>query len=162
MNLLFLSPNFGSTIPILLFFLGKHFFDSKTGLVAALLGSLNPMLINLLYWVLRETLSPALILMLIFTAHSTIGIRSKKRSLIATLLPGFLSGLIILTREEMLFIIPPAYILGIPFTVTLITKTNTNHSIDMCILSSLPISTLALFKELVYMNIESDLRQSFF
>lgn len=106
---------FGSIIPILLFLLGKHFFDSKTGLVAALLGSLNPLLINLSCWVLRETLSLALILMLIFTAHSTIGIQSKKRSLIATFLPGFLSGLIILTREEMLFIIPPAYILYVFF-----------------------------------------------
>ena len=102
---------FGNIIPILLFFLGKRFFDSKTGLVAALLGSLNPMLINLSCWVLRETLSLALILMLILTAHSTIETRSKKRSLIATLLSGFLSGLIILTREEMLLVIPPAYII---------------------------------------------------
>jgi len=106
---------FGSIIPILFFLLGKHFFDSKTGLVAALLGSLNPLLINLSCWVLRETLSLALILMLIFTAHSTFGIQSKKRSLIATFLPGFLAGLIILTREEMSFVIPPAYIVYVFF-----------------------------------------------
>jgi len=106
---------FGSIVPILLFFLGKRFFNSETGLVAALLGSLNPMLINLSCWVLRETLSLALILMLMFTAHITLGARSKRRRLLATFLPGFLSGLIILTREEMPFIIPPAYIAYIYF-----------------------------------------------
>ncbi|MFQ6126906.1 MAG: ArnT family glycosyltransferase, partial [Candidatus Heimdallarchaeota archaeon] len=101
---------FGSIVPILLFFLGKHFFDAKTGLFAALLGALNPQLIDLSCWVLRETTSSALILLMIFAAHFSLRIRSKKRSLIASVLPGFLSGLLILTREEMIFVIPPAYI----------------------------------------------------
>ena len=101
---------FGGIVPILLFLLGKRFFDSKTGLIAALLGAFNPLLINLSCWVLRETLTLALILMLILAAHFTVKIRSKKRSLIASTMPGFLSGLLILTREEMLFVIPPAYI----------------------------------------------------
>jgi hypothetical protein len=101
---------FGSIVPIILFFLGKHFFDAKTGLFAALLGTLNPQLIDLSCWVLRETTSSALILLMIFAAHFSLRIRSKKRGLIANVLPGFLSGLLILTREEMIFVIPPAYI----------------------------------------------------
>jgi len=101
---------FGSVIPILLFLLGKRFFDSETGLLAALLATLNPMLTNLSSWVLRETLSASLILLLILVAHQTIKMRSTKKSLFLTVLPGIVSGLIILTREEMLFIIPPVYV----------------------------------------------------
>ena len=101
---------FGSVIPILLFLLGKRFFDSETGLLAALLATLNPMLTNLSSWVLRETLSASLILGLILVAHYAVKIRSTKKSLIMTVLTGVISGLIILTREEMIVVIPPTYI----------------------------------------------------
>ncbi|UCE28963.1 MAG: glycosyltransferase family 39 protein [Candidatus Bathyarchaeota archaeon] len=100
---------FGSVIPILLFLVGKRFFDPETGLFAALLGTLNPLLTNLSSWVLRETLSAALVLALVLAVHYTIKIRSPGKSLFLTVLPGIISGLIILTREEMLFVIPPAY-----------------------------------------------------
>jgi len=106
---------FGSVIPILLFLLGKRFFDSETSLLAALLATLNPMLTNLSSWVLRETLSATLILGLILVTHYTIKIRSTKKSLFLTVFPGIISGLIILTREEMLFIIPPAYVAYVLF-----------------------------------------------
>lgn len=105
----FVPQFFGCIIPLLFFLLGKRVFGTKAGLVAALLASLNPMLINLSSWVLRETFSLALILTMILTSYSALGMESKKRNLI-TVLSGFFSGLIILTREEMLFIIPPAYV----------------------------------------------------
>lgn len=101
---------FGCILPILFFFVGKRFFDSETGLITALLISLNPFLIILSCWVFRETLALTLILMIILVGHSAIEVQSKKRSMIFTILLGFLSGLLILTREEMIFIISPACI----------------------------------------------------
>lgn len=101
---------FGCILPILFFLVGKRFFDSETGLIAALLASLNPFLIVLSTWIFRETLALSLILTIILVAHSAVKIQSKRRSMIATTLLGFLSGLLILTREEMIFIISPACI----------------------------------------------------
>ena len=106
---------FGGILLILFFFVGKRFFDSETGLIAAFLMSLNPFLIILSCWVFRETLALSLILMIILMAHSAIEMQSKKRSMMATILLGFLSGLLILTREEMIFVISPACIAYIYF-----------------------------------------------
>lgn len=101
---------FGSIIPIVMFILGKYFFDSKTGLVAALLASVNSMLILSSCWVLRETLILTLILTFILGTHYTMKVRSKKRRLMFTIFSGIITGLLILTREDLLFVIPPAWI----------------------------------------------------
>jgi len=111
----FLPLFFGSVLPIIFFFVGKHCFDSKTGLVAAFISSINPLSINLSCWVLRETFSLFLILTFILNVHYTFKLNSKKKSLISTILSAFLCGLIILTREEMILVIPSAYILYVFF-----------------------------------------------
>jgi len=106
---------FGSIIPIVTFFLARRFFDSKTGLIAALLMAVNPMLINLSCWVLRETLILTLILTFILTSCYSVETESKNRSLLATALSALLTGLLILTREDLIFVIPLAFIAYIYF-----------------------------------------------
>ena len=101
---------FGTVIIVLIFFLGRRLFDSETGLVAALIATLNPMLTNLSAWVLRETVSVALILTLMLVVHFSVKTSSSKKSLFATFLSGVVSGLIILNREEMIVVIPVACI----------------------------------------------------
>ncbi len=100
---------FGSIIPILMFLLGKRLFDSETGLAAALLVTLNVMLTDLSAWVLRETLSVTLILAFILIVHFSVRTRSSRKSLVATFSAGIIAGLIILCREEMIVVIPPAF-----------------------------------------------------
>ena len=101
---------FGTVSVVLIFLLGRRLFDSKTGLVAALIATLNPMLTNLSAWVLRETLSVALVLLLILVVHFSVKTSSSKKSLLAVFLSGVVSGLIILNREEMIVVIPAACI----------------------------------------------------
>jgi hypothetical protein len=106
-----LIPQFFATVSVvLIFLLGRRLFDSKTGLVAALIATLNPMLTNLSAWVLRETLSVSLILVLILVVHFSVKTSSSKKSLFATFFSGVVSGLIILNREEMIVVIPVACI----------------------------------------------------
>jgi hypothetical protein len=101
---------FGTVSVVLIFLLGRRLFDSKTGLVAALIATLNPMLTNLSAWVLRETLSVALVLLLILVIHFSVKTSSSKKSLLAAFLSGVVSGMIILNREEMIIVIPAACI----------------------------------------------------
>lgn len=107
---IFLSIFFGSINSILFFFIGKHLFNLKTGLIAALLSSINVLSINLSCWVVRENFSLFLILLLIITMNYSFEIQSKKKCYITTILTSLICGLIILTREEMIFIIPFACI----------------------------------------------------
>jgi len=107
---------FSCITPILFFLLGKRFFDSKTGLIAALLSALNPMFINVSCFVMRETLALFLILTIILVSYYVVTEQTKRKYSIATILLGFLSGLLILTREEMLFIILPSIIIYLYFT----------------------------------------------
>jgi len=104
------SQLFGTLAVILIFFLGKSLFNSETGLIAALIITFNPIFTNFSAWVLRETLSITLVIALILIIHYSIKINPTKKRIFLTLMSGVVSGLLILTREEMSLVIPIACI----------------------------------------------------
>ena len=105
-----ISQLFGTIAVILIFFLGKSLFNSETGLVAALIITINPIFTNFSAWVLRETLGITLVIALILIVNYSVKINYAKKRIFLTFMSGVVAGLGVLTREEMSLVIPIACI----------------------------------------------------
>lgn len=92
----------GSLSSLLVFYIGKRLFNPATGIIAALLWSLHPVIIFYEGVLMKEGLSVFLTLLAIYTIILARDMRSNRY----WLLGGVFTGLSVLTRGNILFVIP--------------------------------------------------------
>jgi len=88
---------FGGILPVAVFYIASHIFDDKKyALVAAVIATCHPYLINLSVWMLRDSLYVPLVAIAIAVAMSAVDNKSYWRWLIV----GIVAGVAVMTRRE--------------------------------------------------------------